>query len=121
MPEFILTSLPGIIIMLVATLIGAVAYRRNNTKQLIEMRSQLIDTYKAQVELQEKQIKALEKKVTHLNRVMMTVEYALKRRGLRIEIDDEAITLIDERSRANQTVQIKMMDSIPPEDDKEAQ
>ena len=57
----------------------------------------------------------------HLNRVMLTVEYALKRRGLRIEISDEAITLIDEQSRANQTVQIRMMEAMHhQEEDKDA-
>jgi len=61
----------------------------------------------------------LEKKIVHLNRVVLTIEYALKRRGLRIEVDDESITLIDEHTKAHQTMQIRVMDTVP-EDNKPA-
>lgn len=115
-------SLSIMITLLVAfgSIAFVIAFVGNKNRGLSEVQNSTITAQQAQIDTQEKQIKALEKKIVHLNRIMLTVEYALKRRGLRIEIDDEAITLIDERSRSNQTVQIRMMENIPTEDDKEA-
>ena len=121
LPEFnALLPVMSIIITLCAVVGGAIAFRGNQGKGASEIQERAIDALQAQTEAQEKQIKMLEKKLMHLNRVMLTVEYALKRRGLRIEISDEAITLIDEQSRANQTVQIRMMEALHPEEDKDA-
>ncbi len=105
------------------TVIGAIgvvlAFRGNTGKGLSEVQEKAISALTSQTETQEQQIKALEKKVIHLNRVVLTIGYALKRRGLRIEVDDEAITLIDEHTKAHQTMQIRVMDALP-EDDKGA-
>ncbi len=89
------------------TVIGAIgvvlAFRGNTGKGLSEVQEKAISALTSQTETQEQQIKALEKKVIHLNRVVLTIGYALKRRGLRIEIDDESITLIDEHTKAQAT------------------
>lgn len=110
-------SVLNVVLMIGLTIGGVIVFRGSRGKAIAEVQDRTIEALKTQTETQERQIKALEKKITHLNRVMITVEYALKRRGLRIEIDDDAITLIDERSRANQTVQIRMMDAVPEEDE----
>lgn len=104
------------LIMAVGTVAFVIAFVGNRNRGLAEFQNSSIAAHQALIETQEKQIKALEKKVTHLNRVVLTIEYALKRRGLRIEIDDEAIMLIDERARSNQTVHIRLMDAMPTED-----
>lgn len=118
MPPEIGSLLPvmSIIITLCAVVGGAIAFRGNQGKGANEIQQSTIMAQQAQLDTQDKQIKTLEKKLTHLNRVVLTIEYALKRRGLRIEIDDEAIMLIDERARSNQTVHIRLMDAMPTED-----
>jgi len=87
-PEFIMNSLPGVVIMLVATLIGAVAYRRNNTKQLREIQNQVIATY-------ESQSKAYEKQIAHLKQENLAMRIAFKQLGMEIDIDGDTITLIE--------------------------
>lgn len=109
------------LLVAVGTVAFVVVFIGNRNRGLAEFQTSSIAAHQALIDTQEKQIKALEKKLMHLNRVMLTVEYALKRRGLRIEINDEAITLIDEQSRANQTVQIRMMEAMHhQEEDKDA-
>jgi hypothetical protein len=119
-----ISSLLSIAIALIAafgTVAFVIAFVGNRNRGLSEVQNSTIMAQQAQIDTQEKQIKALEKKLVHLNRVVLTVEYALKRRGLRIEIDEDAITLIDERTRANQTVQIRMMEAMHhQEEDKDA-
>ena len=121
MPEYLLNSLPGAVIALVSILLSAVAYRRMNTKQLGEIQERVIATYKAQDDAQQKQIERLEKKIVHLERILATLQTTLKkRRGLLIEIQDEVITLVDQRTGAEHTVQIHA--SGPLEDkDKETE
>ncbi len=121
MPSELSTLLPIVsIVITLCALIGAVVvYRGNSGKGLSEVQEKAISALTSQTETQEQQIKALEKKVIHLNRVVLTIGYALKRRGLRIEVDDEAITLIDEHTKAHQTMQIRVLDALP-EDDKGA-
>src|SRR5258707_2546072 len=87
-PDCIVNSLPGVVIMLAATLIGAIAYRRNNTKQLREIQNQVIETYKSQFEVQERQI-------AHLKQENVAMRLAFKQLGMEIEIDGDTITLID--------------------------
>ena len=122
MPVDLSPSLSVMIALIVAagTVAFVVAFVGNKNRGLSMIQNSTITAQQAQLDTQEKQIKMLEKKLMHLNRVMLTVEYALKRRGLRIEISDEAITLIDEQSRANQTVQIRMMEAMHAEEDKNA-
>ena len=87
-PEFIMNSLPAVVIMLIASLIGAIAYRRNNTKQLRDIQNQVIETYKSQFEVQERQI-------AHLKQENVAMRLAFKQLGMEIEIDGDTITLID--------------------------
>jgi hypothetical protein len=119
-PEFnALLPVLSIVLTLCMAVGTVMAFRGNTGKGLSEAQEKAITALTTQNEVQEKQIERLEKKLVHLNRVMLTVEYALKRRGLRIEIDDDAITLIDEKTRANQTTQIRIMDTLTDTGDKE--
>lgn len=124
MPPEIASSLSIVIALIAAfgTVAFVIAFVGNKNRGLSEVQNSTITALQVQNEMQEKQIKALEKKVTYFTNVLLTVEYALKRRGLRIERDEDVITLIDERSRASQTVQIRMMDALhnTEESDKEA-
>ena len=66
-----------------------------------------IQSLQAQNEAQEKQIQALEKKVAKCEGVVSTIRYTLKdRRRLRLEVKDDFVTLIDERTGAEITVPI---------------
>jgi hypothetical protein len=95
------------------TVSGFLMWRGSQGKEASQIQDRAITALEAQMKVQEKEI-------LRLKRVVLTIEYALKRRGLRIQIDNDAITLVDERSRANQTVQIRMMESMPLEEDKDA-
>src|SRR5260221_13893749 len=86
-PDFIVNSLPGVVLMFAATLIGAIAYRRNNTNQLREIQNQVIETYKSQFEVQERQI-------AHLKQKNVPMRLAFKQLGMEIEIDGNEIVLI---------------------------
>lgn len=119
MPD--LATLLPLLSLIIATgaAVGVVvAFLGNKNRGLSEVQSSTITALQAQNEAQEHQIKMLEKKIVRLNRIVLTIEYALKRRGLRIEIDDEAITLVDERSgRAGTSMQIRLMENITDKDE----
>ncbi len=121
MPDFVVNSLPAAVIALIGLLSGVIAYRRFNTKQLGEIQEKVIDAYKSQSEAQDKQIKMLKEKVQRLEAIFSTLQITLKkRRGLLIEINDDLITLVDQRTGAEHAVQIHVTDQhavIPKEDD----
>ena len=105
--EAILPSLPTMVIMIAITLGGLWIFKRTNVKQLGEMQEKVIATYKSENEVQAKQISTLEKKVQRLEGVLSTLQITLKkRRGLLIEISDDLITLIDQRTGTEQSVKI---------------
>lgn len=83
MPEFITNAVPGAIIALVIGILGVVAYRRFNTKQLGE--------------IQERLIEAQEKEIKRLRREVAAMRAALKHLGIEIEIDGNEVILIDEQ------------------------
>lgn len=111
MLESILPSLPTMVIMIAITFGGLWIFKRTNVKQLGEMQEKVIATYKSQNDAQELQIKALEKKVARLEGALSTIQITLKkRRGLLIEVDDDTITLIDQRTGAEHSVKINLSD-----------
>ncbi len=122
MLETLLPSLPMMVITIGIMLGGLWAFRRAYVKQIGELHESAITTYKSLNEVQEKQIKALEKKVQRLEAIFSTLQITLKkRRGLLIEINDDLITLVDQRTGTEQTVQIVVTDqheAILKEDDK---
>ncbi len=85
----------------------AIVYLGNKNKGLSEVQSSTITALEAQVRAQDAQIKAFETKLNRFERVLHTVQDMLrKRRRLRLEINDQYVTLIDERSGAEITVPI---------------
>jgi hypothetical protein len=119
MPTDILAFLPvlSLILSLAALAGGILAFRSGYSKQASEIQEKVIDALKTQNETQATQIVACEKEIGRLKQIVVTIQYALKRRGLRIEIDGNAITLIDEAVSKERTVQIQITDK--PEDDKD--
>lgn len=112
----------SLVIALSAAVGVVVAFLGNKNRGLSEVQTSTITALQAQNDAQEQQIKAQGQQIKRLNRVVLTIEYALKRRGLRIEIDDDAITLIDENaSKRGTSMQIRLMDHVTgKEEDKEA-
>ncbi len=82
-----MNSLPAVILMLVGLLVGAVAYRRNNTKQLREIQNQVIAVYQAQKAQLEDEIKRLRKE-------NIAMRAAFKQLGVEIEINGDEVVLI---------------------------
>lgn len=120
--ETFLPNLPTLAIMLAITLGGLWIFKRTNVKQLGELQEKVIATYKSENEAQGLQIKTLAAKVKRLEDTLATLKITLKkRRGLLIEINDDLITLVDQRTGAEHTVQINITDqheSIPKEEEK---
>jgi len=91
-----------------------IAFLGNRNKGLSEVQTSTItslqatiQSLQAQNEAQEKQIQALDKKVARCEGVISTIRYTLKdRRRLRLEVKDDFVTLVDERTGAEITVPI---------------
>ena|SRR5437660_6476287 len=114
MPDFgALLPLLSIIIALGAAVSVVVAFVGNRNRGLSEVQSSTITALAAQNDAQEKQIAMLEKKIVRLDRTIITIQYALqKRRRLRLEINEDAITIIDERTNAEITVPVSLTGTI---------
>ena len=111
MLEAFLPSLPMLIITVCVLVGGLWIFKRSSVKQLGELQASVINTYKAQNEAQELQIKTLAAKVKRLEDTLATLKITLKkRRGLLIEVDGDVITLVDQRTGAEHTVQINITD-----------
>lgn len=114
-----LVPILSLIISVAALIGGFVAYRSGYSKQASEIQQRVINALQAQNEAQEAQIETCEKELSRLKKVVTTIQYALKRRGLRIEINNDAITLIDEAvPRQEHMVQIQITDAPDDEKDK---
>ena len=121
--DFGLVLLPVLsIILTVAVAVGAVfAFRGNAHKSANEIQKSTIDALTAQNEAQEKQIKALERKIERLEMTLATLQYTLqKRRGIVVEINDDMVTLVDQRTGQEHTVKIHTPDQEKTEQEKEA-
>ena len=110
MPDF--SSLLPIISLTITILVAiglVITYLGNKNKGLSEVQNSTITALQAQNDAQEKQIAVLEKKILRLDRTIITIQYALqKRRRLRLEINEDAITIIDERTSAEVTVPVRL-------------
>lgn len=122
-PEFgALLPVMSIVITLCAVIGGAIAFRGNQGKGNSEIQQSTIMAQQAQLDTQDKQIKALKEKVTRLEAIFSTLQITLKkRRGLLIEISDDLITLIDQRTGTEQSVKIHIdsgeLDAINKKED----
>lgn len=110
------------VIISIGMLIGGfLAFKNGYKRQMGEIENNVINALKTLNEAQERQINSLENEVARMKQVLKTIQIALERRGLTIEIDRDSITLIDAQARAERTVQISMsgpLSALPKEDDK---
>jgi hypothetical protein len=87
---------------------GAIAIRSGVGKETSGMQDRAIDAQTAQIAAQTAQIGALEQKIERLERMLETVQEVILRRGLRVEINGEYVTLIDEGNKRQSTVKIRV-------------
>ncbi len=108
MPDFgAFLPLLSIAIALSAAIGVVIAFVGNKNRGMSEVQTNTITALQAQNTAQEKQIQVLEKKITRLEGVFFTLQVTLKkRRGLLIEVNDDVITLIDQRTGVEHVVQI---------------
>src|SRR5438477_7872425 len=96
MPD-ILNTLPFVsIILSVAVVLGGLAFRRTQIKELGRLQEQVIATYKSESEAQEQQIK-------RISRENVAMRAAFKHLGIEFEIEDSEITLIQNEHSTNRT------------------
>jgi TolA-binding protein len=99
----------SLIIALMAAVGVVIAFLGNRNRGLSEVQNSTITALQAQNKAQENQIRALEKQIDRLEGVFSTLQVTLKkRRGLLIEVNDDLITIVDQRTGAEQTVKIKI-------------
>src|SRR5215469_18053716 len=99
----------SIIVSLCVVIGGYFAFRSGYSRTATEIQEKVIAALQAQNDSQEMQIKAFEKEITRLKRVVATIQLAIKRRGLQIEINGESITIIDSQSRGSRTTTVSMV------------
>lgn len=91
------TFLPifSIVISILVVVGGYIAFRSGFFKQSSEIQSQTIDALKTRVDTLESQAISDAQEIKRLRTVINTVRFALKRKGILIEIEGEYITLIE--------------------------
>lgn len=126
MPDFsAFLPLISIVIALGAAVGVVIAFIGNKNRGLSQVQESTITSLQATITslqaqntVQEKQLQTLEKKVARCEGVLNTIKYTLKeRRKLRLDVKDDFVTLIDERTGAEITVPIH---PSPEKEEKEA-
>jgi hypothetical protein len=109
-PEFL--PYLNIVLALALTIGGFFAFRQGYSKEAGRIQEKVIAAQKEQVETLERQIVGIDKETKRLNRVIATIRYALKRRGLHIIVNGDFITVVDEatKSQVRQEEQIAIHD-----------
>ena len=124
---------PGILLPLLSIVIAlfgvigsvgfVVAFTGNKNRGLSEVQNSTITSLQATIaslqaqnEAQEKHAQALEKKILHLEGIVRTIQYTLKeRRRLKLEIKDDFVMLLDERTGAEISVPIHTTGTLEKE------
>jgi len=111
MPDLTSTFLPFLSMALaLAAAIGvALVFVGTKNRGLSEVQADTITALKATTPAQAQKMKILEKTIARLESTFSTLQVTLKKRqGLLIEVNDELITIINQRTGAEQTVKIKI-------------
>ena len=111
MPDLTSTFLPllSMALALAAAIGVALVFVGTKNRGLSEVQADTITALQAQNQAQAQQMKILEKKIARLESTFSTLQVTLKKRqGLLIEVNDELITVINQRTGAEQTVKIKI-------------
>lgn len=98
--DFLPYALPYINTIL-AILLGLGAFmslRGGYSKHAGEIQEKVIAALKEQVETLEKQVENGEHEIIRLKQITLTIQYALKQRGLEMEIDGDTIIFSDRQS-----------------------
>jgi len=103
-----LSMLPviSIVISLGVLVGGYMALRTGYSQQAGEIQDRVIAALKSENEGLERRLETVSEEIAALKRAMVSVRYALRRRGLILEIDADYITLVDEQSKRTYTLPI---------------
>ncbi len=103
-----LSMLPviSIVISLGVLVGGYIAIRTGYSQQAEEIQDRVILALKNENEGLERRLEGVQEEIATLKRVMTSVRYALKRRGLILEVNTDYITLIDEQAKRTYTLPI---------------
>ena len=93
---------------------GAFAMRSGFASKSGEMQERAIIAQNAQIETQAKQIKSCEREIARLQGALGSLETLLKHYALRIEVNGETVTLVDEGTKQARTVQIRIEKESEP-------
>ena len=106
---FLSNLLPAIAILIsLCTLVGGVfAVRQGYAKTVTEVQERVITALKSEISTLQTQIETCDKETVRIKRVLATVRYALKRRGLIININGDFITLYDVVSRHSHVTRMR--------------
>jgi len=85
---------------------GYIALRTGYSQQAGEIQDRVIAALKSENEGLERRLETVSEEITALKRAMVSVRYALRRRGLILEVNTDYITLIDEQSKRTFTLPV---------------
>jgi uncharacterized protein HemX len=112
-----LLVIANLVVLIGGAIGGYIVLRSTVSQGAQKLQTTMIETLQAQNDIQEKQIAALEKKIKRLDRTILTIQYTLqKRRRLRLEINEDAITITDERTSAEITVPVRLTGPLEKEE-----
>ncbi len=102
MPE-ILSWLP-IIVTLIIGVAGYAIIRGGQTRTVSEVQERVINALKGENESLARRVQTCMEEVAKLRRTLDTIRFVLRQRGLRVEVDGQYLTLIDEQAKATHVV-----------------
>jgi len=93
----------SIVVSILVVAGGFAAFKQGFFKQSSEIQGQTIDALKTRVETLESQAESDAKEIKRLRTIINTVRFALKKKGILIEIEGEYITLIENDVQSKST------------------
>ncbi len=106
----------GLFVVVGTVIGGVIAVRHGYSKSADEIQDRVIKALKNEIGTLETQFGQAEKEIIRLRRVLATIRYALKRRGLHITVNGDFISFYDEQSRSTRTTQMRTTDQQGVED-----
>lgn len=92
---------------IVVSIGAALAFRSGYSKEARALQSQTIDALRTRLDLLEKQVASATAETLRNKTIISTIQFALSKRGIQIEVDDDFVTLIDDHLAKRTTVPIK--------------
>jgi hypothetical protein len=122
MIEYVGSILPYLsLILAIATTVGGIlafrqSYRQNYTKMANEIQERVIAALKLQIETLERELVGCQHDVIRLRRVISTIRYVLKQRGMSIVVEGDYITMTDSKTSKTRTIQVRA--NVPEDEEK---